>query len=352
MKESDPIDVAIILRKQDPFGFSIEELFRGLVHYWATHPELGIRPHLVEVPHSSSSLWKIWRNLLYVRRHSRAVNHITGDIHYAALGLPVRGSVLTVHDCGFMRNQRGWKRWVMHHLWLKWPLGRVETPTVISERTRADVCAYTDCSDGRMRVIPNYYPPRYTYHPRREISGVPVLLQIGTKENKNIPRVAEALRGMECRLVVVGRLTADQRRAVQRHAIHVEERPQLTNEALLAAYVDADAVLFASTFEGFGMPIIEAQAVGRPVITSDREPMTTVAGPGGAAFVEPESVTSIRAGIQRVLHDRSYADALVRRGLENVKRYSLPTIAARYAALYRKTDDVPVARTPQSGVLR
>jgi glycosyltransferase involved in cell wall biosynthesis len=96
---------------------------------------------------------------------------------------------------------------------------------------------------------------------------------------------------------------------------------------------ECDLLLFPSLHEGFGLPIVEAQATGRPVVTSDREPMTEVSG-GAAVLVDPEDVASIRTGVLRVLEDHQLAAELVRRGRVNVGRFSASAVAAQYAAIY------------------
>jgi glycosyltransferase involved in cell wall biosynthesis len=94
-------------------------------------------------------------------------------------------------------------------------------------------------------------------------------------------------------------------------------------------------VVFASTYEGFGMPIVEANATGRPVVTSNIGPMPEVAG-SAACLVDPFDCSSIREGIVRVIGDADYRSHLVAGGFENVKRFQADVIAAQYAAVYRE----------------
>jgi glycosyltransferase involved in cell wall biosynthesis len=83
------------------------------------------------------------------------------------------------------------------------------------------------------------------------------------------------------------------------------------------------------------LPIVEGQAVGRPVVTSNCSSMAEVAG-DSACLVDPLDVASIRAGVARVCGDADYRAELVRRGFENVKRFSARAVAEQYAALYRE----------------
>lgn len=90
---------------------------------------------------------------------------------------------------------------------------------------------------------------------------------------------------------------------------------------------------FVSLYEGFGMPIIEAQATGRPVVTSNLGAMAEVAG-RGAHLVDPEESGSIRQGVVKILEDGAYREQLVEKGLKNVKRFRAETVAGQYMALY------------------
>ena len=104
-------------------------------------------------------------------------------------------------------------------------------------------------------------------------------------------------------------------------------------------YRGADIISFPSTYEGFGMPILEGQAVGRPVLTSNLEPMRSVAGQSGALLVDPQSVDSIRNGFLRLTGDEFLRARLIAAGQDNVSCYTLEAVAASYLALYRELDE-------------
>ena len=96
-------------------------------------------------------------------------------------------------------------------------------------------------------------------------------------------------------------------------------------------------VAFVSTFEGFGMPIVEAQRVGRAVLTSTVASMPEVAG-GAACLVDPFDPLAIRAGVLRILGDADYRRRLVEQGFENAKRFEPQVIADTYAQIYREIE--------------
>ena len=83
------------------------------------------------------------------------------------------------------------------------------------------------------------------------------------------------------------------------------------------------------------MPIVEANAIGRPVVTSNLDPMSTVAGTS-ACLVDPFNPAAIREGVLRVIRDDVYRAELIAQGFENAKRFEAGVVAAQYANLYRQ----------------
>jgi len=83
------------------------------------------------------------------------------------------------------------------------------------------------------------------------------------------------------------------------------------------------------------MPILEAQAVGRPVITSTTTSMPFVAG-DAACIIDPYSTEAIRNAVQKIIRDVRYREELVSKGLENVKRFNADLIAGMYFRLFQK----------------
>jgi len=192
--------------------------------------------------------------------------------------------------------------------------------------------------ESKIRLVPDCIPSEFAVCVKVFDRGDLRVLQVGTSLNKNLERVIPALAGIPCRLQIIGELDASQRRLLSEHQIRYEAASHVTDAAVRAAYGSADVVVFASLAEGFGLPILEAQASGRPVVTSDLPPMNEVAGEG-ACLVDPYDVASIRRGILRVLEDDEYRLELVTKGLENCRRFSAERVTRQYEGIYQELLD-------------
>jgi glycosyltransferase involved in cell wall biosynthesis len=106
-------------------------------------------------------------------------------------------------------------------------------------------------------------------------------------------------------------------------------------EALISKYKEADIVTFVSIHEGFGLPIIEANAIGRVVLTSNISSMPEIGG-DAAYYVDPYDVSSIRAGIMELIRNDNKRNQLVANGLGNINRFDPKFIAEKYSILYSK----------------
>jgi glycosyltransferase involved in cell wall biosynthesis len=323
-----PLKVVLIYRRRSPDGFSIEQLFHTVAG------ELASKAEIIE--YETGGRLQAFADAMRLRRLYADVYHVTGDITYLALLLPRRKTVVTIHDIGnFLFGLRGLKRWLYKWVWLVLPIRRSAATTAVSQETRDHIERHLGIPGGRVRVVENCHRPIFRPVARPFAAECPVVLQVGTKHYKNVPRLIEALTGLNVRLVLVGRLDGSMKAALEKSRIVYENHVGISNEALYNLYVGCDVVSFVSIGEGFGLPIIEAQAVGRIVVTANIPPMSVVAG-DGACLVDPLDITSMRAGFERIFADANYRRELAEAARANVVRFSPARIGAEYLALYRE----------------
>jgi glycosyltransferase involved in cell wall biosynthesis len=221
----------------------------------------------------------------------------------------------------------------------------------VSEATRAELIRLTGLPAQRISLI--YNGLNYSYAPLCE-SDVerggaevearrPFLLHVGGnqwyKNRLGVLQIFAHLQGMisspPMKLIMVGKpLTHEMRAFVSLNGLHdrVVELTKTTNSDLQVLYSNAVALLFPSLREGFGWPIIEAQACGCPVFTSDRIPMTEVGG-NAAIYLDPTDPAGAAAVIANSLNRVSQ---LREAGLENIKRFSSAAMIGSYSSLYQQ----------------
>ncbi|WP_103192451.1 glycosyltransferase family 4 protein [Formosa algae] len=275
----------------------------------------------------------ISKNVLHFKKN-KAVNHITGDVNYMALATGKR-SVLTIHDIGSILKGNFIKRFYLKTLWFTLPALFVNKITVISEFTKDELCKIIPFATHKIKVVYNPVNTQLCYSPKPKNTTCPNILLIGTKPNKNLERTFEALNGINCTLTIIGKLTTQQLELLKTYKLNYTSLFQIPYSEIIESYKNCDLVLFASVYEGFGMPIIEAQAVGRPVITSNIGAMKEVSG-DSAFFVNPYNISEIHNAVKSVLSDDLIYKALIAKGQENVKRFQIDKIAQDYLTIYKE----------------
>jgi glycosyltransferase involved in cell wall biosynthesis len=287
----------------------------------------------IEMPLYSKGFLPRIRLIYFAWVHKHEINHIVGDIYFISFLLPRKTLVITIHDILFLYPKKGIVWLILWFFWIYLPVLKATTVIAISNHTKNEIIRVTGCNPLKIKVIPCLISPNFKYSPKEFNVHCPVILHIGTAWNKNLSNHIKALTGITCLLKIIGPLTEYQRLELIHSGITFQNVVQLSEEEVLATYHSCDMLLFASLYEGFGLPILEAQSVGRVVITSIRGAMAEVAGKG-AVLVDPFSIKDIRYGIQSLIQDEALRKLLISEGILNKNRYKSETIINHYESIF------------------
>ncbi|MBF9237191.1 glycosyltransferase family 4 protein [Hymenobacter sp. BT683] len=255
--------------------------------------------------------------------------------------------VTVVHDLAFEHFpldvgllQRKYYHWFMPRF-----AKASEQVVAVSEFTKADIVKTYGLSPAKISVA--YNAPADLFQPqpeagqrevrRRFSHGQPYFLFVGALQpRKNLGNLLRAFdlfkttggpAAANAQLLIVGRkawkagpiLTAYQR---MRHQTAVHFTGRVVDADLAGLYAAARATVYVPYFEGFGIPIVEGQASGSAVLTSNVSSMPEVAGKGGALLVDPNDVERIAAGLTQLWGDADLRRHLIAKGHENLRRFS------------------------------
>jgi glycosyltransferase involved in cell wall biosynthesis len=287
----------------------------------------------------------------------RAAARAGADVlHSLASTGPLAGRVprvVTVHDLNYLMFPEA-------HFGLRARGMRVLVPAaarrsrrvmVSSEATKDDLVQHLGLPEAKIDVVPlalGHEPAaaaRSRDQTRADLGAGtrPVLLTVSAKRpHKNLTRLLGALARIEADrrplLVMPGYSTPheDELRAqAEQLDLQVEFLGWVSDDELEDLYRAADAFVFPSLHEGFGMPVLEAMARGLPVATSGRTSLAEVAGDAALLF-DAEDEGSIAAAIDRLLHDRELAARLSAAGPSQAARFTWDRTAELALASYRR----------------
>lgn len=279
---------------------------------------------------------------------------------YAPAVVPCR-LLITVHDLtDFLYPQPGPRLVESARLhFARRALVNASRILAVSQSSKRELARVFSIPESKIEVIYNALDERFTQQPvpanadrilERHAVNYPFVLYAGNiKPQKNLPRLIEAfavakaeLQGhpefASLKLLVIGdELTKhpDLRRAVLRARVREDVRflGFVPHTVLRVFYARARAFLFPSLYEGFGLPPLEAMAHGTPVVTSNVSSLPEVFGQA-ALLVNPENVFEIARGIKQVLTDPALRQELIRRGHQQVQRYSWERSAQQLHDVY------------------
>lgn len=321
--------VTLVIRGDNARHFSIERVFADIAHKLVD----SHRVRTVSLPHSGVRPDHLLRNLWTATKIRDDVVHVTGDVHYVLLALQRHSCcVVTVHDLNRFAELTGLRRWLYRVLWI-WPLYQADAITCVSEFSREQLLSAAPKLAGRVRVVDN--PLSEIFKPTYGVEPIPQqILAIGTAPNKNLEATIRACAAIDgVKLTVIGAMTPDQIELADRLDLDVTQRAGISDQELASEYQSASAVSFPSTAEGFGLPVIEAQGCGVPVVTSDIEPMNKISN-GAALLVDPKDQDALTRALRRAIAGGPDIEEMIAAGRSNAERFSAASIAAQYDDIY------------------
>lgn len=253
-------------------------------------------------------------------------------------------TVVTIHGLEYEFCKEAYSFWerVYMHYSIMFSCKVASTVVCVSENTKRDVMKLYQVAEEKIRVVYEGYErqsannnQQRTISDQRSVKSLekPYLLFIGRlEERKNIVRIIEAFEilkekyQMPHELVLAGKPGYGYARIKQqitksKYQSAIIEKGYVTEEEKWSLLQNADVSLFPTLYEGFGIPVLEAQSVGVPVVTSNISSLPEVAG-DGAVFVDPVSAENMAEGVQKLLSDESLRNAIISKGRENIKRFS------------------------------
>ena len=334
MNHKDPT-VHLFLRKKTQGFNSIEVVFDQIIDFDRSQ---GNRIKTFMVPIKSITPLSIIKNLIFCYQSKDRVNHISGDIQYVALILG-SNTLLTIHDVqSILNHPNKVKRFFMSLFWFRIPAMICKKISFISSFSRDEFLDQFPSYKSKTVVVPNPAPKipeevmEFKKNFVRDSKFDLKILQVGTKWNKNLGNVIEAIAGQNYKLNIVGKLDAGQKDKLNQLGVSYQNYVDLPYMDLLKLYASCDIVTFISLYEGFGMPILEAQSIGVPVIVSNRCAMPEITGEGGL-IVDPTNIDEIRHTIKQ-LENKQLRMELIEKGRSNVSRFSVEKIYHQYQSVY------------------
>jgi glycosyltransferase involved in cell wall biosynthesis len=279
--------------------------------------------------------------------------------HYVLPPLTPCRAVVTIHDCIHLRfpqylpSRLGYA-YARASLWAA--THRAARVITVSEASKRDILRYFRVPESRIDVIYNAIDDRYWQEPaaedmervreRYQLTAPFVLYAGNIKPHKNLERLIDSFHLLrherpdlkDVQMLIIGdeiSKYATLRRAVHRHKLHKHVRffGFVPDQTLAALYRLADAFVFPSLYEGFGLPPLEAMASGTPVITSNVSSLPEVVG-DAALMIDPYEPQAIAEAMYRVLTQPELRASLRTRGLARAREFSWERSIARVRQIY------------------
>jgi len=310
-------------------------------------------PHFSSSIHLPSSWWRMKGVVTDLQRDGVQLYHgLSGELPIGIRKSGIR-SVVTVHDLIFLRHPEFYN-WVDTKIYawkFRQTLKEADHIIAISECTKRDILYYGDIDEQKISIVYQSFAPRFSAEVSeeqrslvRKIYALPqrYILNVGSVEaRKNILQAVQALPLMpdDVALVIVGRHTPYTDRVLQYvREHHLEQRVLVLhgvpNDHLPVLYALAEAFVYPSVYEGFGIPIIEAISCGLPVVACSGSCLEEAGGPD-SLYVQPGDVEAMADAIRQTLVGAEGREFRIENSKKYIRRFSGCNVADQVVNVYQ-----------------
>ena len=310
-------------------------------------------PKAVESLPIEKALWREHGIVKELQKDKVQVYHgLSGELPWGIRKSGIR-SVVTIHDLIFLRHPEFYP-WIDRKIYawkFRHTLKEADHIIAISECTKRDVLELGQVDPGRVTVVYQSCAPRFTkevfpleQEQMRLQYGLPkrFILNVGTIERrKNILLAVKALPDLpnDLSLVIIGRHTDYTNEVLDYINTHDLSRRvfilhDVPDDHLPALYAQAEAFVYPSVYEGFGIPIIEAISSGLPVVACTGSCLEEAGGPD-SLYVPTDDPVSLAVAVRQVLKGVSGREKRIARSQNYIRRFEGNDVASQVLDIYR-----------------
>ena len=306
-----------------------------------------------------SKLWTRFALPLHLFRSSQKPDLIFSPTHYIPQFTSLK-RIVTVFDTGYFHFPETLPRadlWKLKN-WTKYSVKNAEHIITISEAAKKDIIKFYKIDEDKITVA---YPGHsLSFKPVNDKAKVEkiknqykiqgnYIIYIGTiQPRKNLVRLIEAMKDIQdLKLVLVGKTKGLGRQGWKyQEILATPSKLGIENKVIFTGFVPdeelvyllsgASAFVFPSLWEGFGIPVVDAMACGKPVIVSNVASLPEIVGDAGV-LVDPNSVDSIKDGILKLVNDKALMQRLSHKSMDRAALFSWEKMARQVLDVFRQT---------------
>ena len=275
--------------------------------------------------------------------------------HFPHINIPLyipKNLVVTIHD--LRPFTEFWDRSYFKRKVFEWYFKRVikkaKKIIAISESSKKEITHIYPANNARIEVIYGFVDEKFLktkdYHIKGRLIKYDYILFVGNrKKHKNLSRLILAFNQVKnkfpnLKLVIAGKKDSKiDEIDLLKNKLDLKgkiiEAISPDDEEIINLYKYAKAFVFPSLYEGFGLPPLEAMAIGMPVLASDIPVLREICG-NAAYFFNPYDVEGMAKAIYKVVTDESLRRSLIERGKERVKFFDSESTIDQHVKLYKK----------------